>query len=127
MPKLVARGAVLKCDKGLAPGSLSIPQSPVTADGPTVATVNDHKPIVNIPTFSNCTSQANPTVATATAAAGGVLTPMPCVPMTQAPWSPGSSVTTIDGVKALTDDSKCKCNWNGTISVQNAGSAIESD
>ncbi|MFO0549569.1 MAG: DUF4280 domain-containing protein [Polyangiaceae bacterium] len=127
MPKLVVRGAQLRCNKGTAPGSLSIPRSPVTADGPTTATVNDYIPVTNIPTFGQCTTQANPTVATATAAAQGVLTPMPCVPVVASPWSPGSSITTIDGVKALTDDSKCSCNWTGSISVQSAGSSVETD
>ena len=38
-----------------------------------------------------CNSPSNPMVAAATTAALGVLTPMPCIPMTIAPWMPGSS------------------------------------
>lgn len=127
MPKLVVRGATLTCNQGTAPGSLSIARSPVTADGPTTATVNDFIPNTNIPSFGQCRTQANPQVATATAAAQGVLTPMPCVPIVTAPWQPGSSVTTIDSVKALTADSKCRCNWTGEISISNAGSTVETD
>lgn len=127
MPKLVINGAGLRCDQGASPGSLIVLPPPISADKQPLATVQDYKPMVNIPSFGMCKTQANPSVASATAAAQGVLTPMPCVPVTTSPWSPGSTVTDIDGVKALTDDSTCKCTWTGTISITSAGTTIETD
>jgi hypothetical protein len=72
-----------------------------------------------------CKTQANPQVAAATAAAMGVLTPMPCIPVITAPWSPGASLAEIDGQKALTDDSKCTCAWTGSVEITDPGNSIE--
>ncbi len=74
----VAMGAMMTCSFGVAPGSLIVlPTSLVMAGGVPAATIMDSKPIVNIPPFGMCNSMANPTVIAATAAALGVLTPMP--------------------------------------------------
>jgi hypothetical protein len=64
---------------------------------------------------------ANPAVAAATAAALGVLTPMPCVPVTTAPWAPGSPTVLIGNMPALNDQSKLMCNWGGVIQINSAG------
>ena len=56
-----------------------------------------------------------------TAAAMGVLTPMPCIPATSAPWTPGASKTMVAKQPALTDSSTCMCMWAGTISITNPG------
>ena len=48
-----------------------------------------------------CTSLTNPTVAAATTAALGVLTPMPCIPVVAGPWKPGAAKTMIGGKPAL--------------------------
>ena len=61
------------------------------------------------------------------AAAQGVLTPQPCVPVIASPWSPGSSVVTIQGVRALSDDSKCTCTWTGSIEITDPGTSVEAD
>jgi hypothetical protein len=128
MPKLVIHGAKLKCSEGLSPSSLTVlPIIGTNADEQPTATVMDHAPMVNIAPFGMCKTQANPQVAAATAAAQGVLTPMPCVPVTTAPWSPGSSVVTISEKKALTDDSKCKCSWSGSIEITDPGTGVEVD
>lgn len=117
MGKLVCSGAMLKCSFGLAPGTLMVlPVSQVTTAMPD-ANVMDNKPMVNILPFGMCTSLANPMVAAATAAALGVLVPMPCIPMTTAPWMPGSPTVLVGNVPALNDASKLMCTAGGVIEI----------
>jgi hypothetical protein len=126
MAKLVISGAKLKCDQGMAPGSLTVlPVTPVNADEEPAATILDMAPMVNISTFGMCQTEANPEVAAATAAAMGALTPMPCVPVIPAPWSPGASTAIINGLPVLTDSSKCLCMWTGNIEITDPGSDID--
>jgi hypothetical protein len=98
----------------------------VMASSLPVATITDFAPMVNIPTFGMCSSLANPEVASATAAALGVLTPMPCVPATISPWTPGSAVLMISGVPALTQESTCQCMWGGAITITFPGQVMVS-
>lgn len=122
MPSQVSMGAMLQCSFGVAPSSLVVlPANKVLAEGPPAANIMDHKPLVNILPFGMCNSPANPTVAAATAAALGVLTPMPCVPATSAPWVPGAATVLIAKMPALDNVSKCICNWGGVISIANPG------
>jgi Domain of unknown function (DUF4280) len=114
-------GALLQCSFGAAPSSLVVlPQNKVLATVP-AANIMDNKPIVNVPPFGMCTSPANPTVIAATAAALGVLTPMPCVPVTAAPWAPGSTKVMIGNVPAVDNACKLMCNWGGVIQVVSPG------
>lgn len=71
----VVMGAMMMCDMGAAPATLSPTPNMVTAGGQGTATIMDFNPMENIPTFGMCMSPANPQVAAATAAALGVLTP----------------------------------------------------
>jgi len=122
MPNLVSMGAVLKCSFGLAPSSLVVlPVNRVMGEGPPAANIMDHVPMVNIMPFGMCTSEANPTVAAATAAALGVLTPMPCVPDTPAPWAPGAETVLLGNQPALDNVSICNCMWAGVISIAQPG------
>lgn len=117
----VCGGAILCCTFGAAPSVLMVlPQHKVVNNLP-IANIMNNKPLVNILPFGMCNSLSNPTVAAATAAAFGVLTPMPCIPNTAAPWSPGSFTVQIGGQPALTDNSQCLCMWGGTITVSFAG------
>ncbi len=128
MPALVVDGAQLRCDQGLAPGSLTVlPVNGSNADQKPAATVMDNIPMVNIAPFGMCKSLANPQVAAATSAAMGTLTPQPCLPVLPAPWSPGSSIVTIQEMKALTADSKCACAWAGNITVTTPGTTVASE
>lgn len=120
MPDLVANGALLKCSMGMTPCALIIPPSKATSTMLPVATMKDHT-LANIPTFGMCKSMANPTVAAATAAAMGSLTPMPCLPNLPAPWSGTSTKTTIGGQPALIKDSKLTCAFGGQIEITMPG------
>ena len=126
MPKLVVHGAGLKCSENTSPGTLSVlPVNMASGDGAEAATVNDCVPLVNIPAFGMCKTQANPQVAAATAAANGVLTPMPCIPVITGPWSPGADGATFAAQKALTKDSTCSCAWTGTIEITDPASTVD--
>lgn len=114
----VCQGATLQCSFGLAPAPLCVlPTSRTIVNGVPMANIMDNKPFVNILPFGMCNSIANPTVVAATAAALGVLTPMPCMPMTMAPWMPGSPTVLVGGMPALTAQSKLMCNWAGVIQI----------
>ena len=84
--------------------------------GPPAANIMDFAPMTNIPTFGMCMSPANPMVAAATAAALGVLTPMPCIPVTT-PWTPGAPMVLVRNFPALDAASKCMCGYGGQISI----------
>ena len=118
MAKQVCDGALLMCNKGLGPLSLSVTPTPkVKANGSPAATIMDHKPNNIKPSGTMCTTTTNPQVSQATAAAQGVLTPMPCSPKVLSPWSQGSKNIKYGNLVALNDSSKCKCMWTGEISV----------
>jgi hypothetical protein len=113
----VCMGATLQCSFGAAPSSLVVlPANRVLTNTP-AATIMDNVPLVNILPFGVCSSLANPTVAAATAAALGVLTPMPCVPVTPAPWVVGAPTVLIGNMPALNNNSKLMCTWGGVIQV----------
>ena len=117
----VCMGATIQCSFGAAPGTLVVLPSNRTMTQTPAATIMDHAPLVNIMPFGMCSSPANPTVAAATAAALGVLTPMPCVPATAAPWVVGAPTVLIGNMPALDNNSKLMCNWGGVIQVVNPG------
>jgi hypothetical protein len=85
------------------------------------ANIMDHIPMVNIMPFGMCQSLANPMVAAATAAALGVLTPMPCIPNTPAPWVPGAVTVLLGNQPALDNVSQLMCIWAGVITFTNPG------
>jgi hypothetical protein len=120
----VCTGATLMCSFGVAPSSLVVlPLKRVLTTTPS-ANVSDIAPVMNIPPFGACNSIANPTVAAATAAALGVLTPMPCVPVTAAPWVPGSTKVMNGPLPAVDNNCKLMCSWGGVIQVLNPGQAV---
>lgn len=108
--------AICQCVFGAAPAPLTV-TSQITVFGQNfpVATVMD---MPKTPmTFGMCSNPANPAVAAATAAALGVLTPMPCIPACAVPWAPGSPTVLVEGKPALNNSSKCACVYGGVISI----------
>ena len=79
------------------------------------ATIMDNEGILNVPTFGMCSSLANPTVASATSAAQGVLTPMPCVPLIPAPWLEGNPQVLVGGLPILRTTDVLTCAYAGVI------------
>jgi hypothetical protein len=115
-------GAQMMCSFGLAPSDLVVlPAKQVFTDMMPDANIMDHIPMTNIMPFGMCSSPANPEVAAATAAALGVLTPMPCVPATPAPWTPGGVTVNLGFFTTLDDVSQLMCIWGGVITFVDAG------
>jgi len=122
MPQQVCMGAQMMCSFGLAPSDLVVlPTNEVFTNMMPDANIMDNIPMVNIMPFGMCTSPANPEVAAATAAALGVLTPMPCVPVTPAPWTPGGVTVNLAFFPTLDDVSELMCTWGGVITFVDAG------
>jgi len=122
----VVNGALLQCSFGLAPSSLVVlPVNRMMSSNQPAANIMDHKPMVNIMPFGMCACPANPTVASATSAALGVLTPMPCVPATSSPWAPGAPTVMLANQPVLNNTSTCMCNWGGVITVTMPGQFTE--
>jgi len=116
MAKQVCSLAMLKCDKGVAPGTFMVtPEKMVNTSSQSAANIMDHIPMKNIMPFGMCTSSSNPAVAAAQGA------PVPCIPVTTSPWSPGAKTVEIKGQPALNDTSTLKCMMGGTIEVTNPG------
>ena len=114
-------GAQMTCSMGTSPAGFSATSRPLTTSSMPVGNIMDHVPMMNIPPFGLCQSLANPQVAAATAAALGTLTPQPCIPITTAPWAPGSAAVLIAGMPALNNSSTLSCSWAGTITFSDAG------
>ena len=113
MPMQVCMGAMMQCTFGMAPSSLVVL--------PTNKVFTDQVPDANIMPFGMCMSLANPTVAAATSAALGVLTPMPCIPNTPAPWIAGAPTVLLGNMPTLDNVSQLMCIWGGVITFTNPG------
>ncbi|HRD66823.1 MAG TPA: DUF4280 domain-containing protein [Candidatus Competibacter sp.] len=126
MPMHVCNGATLMCSFGVAPSVLTVlPINRTLTSNMPAANIMDHIPMVNIMPFGMCITPSNPAVAAATAAAMGVLTPMPCVPVTPAPWVVGSPTVLLGNMPALNNTSTLMCTWGGVITVTVPGQFTE--
>ena len=122
MPMQVCMGAQMMCTMGVAPSNLVVlPLNTTFTDQQPDANIMDHIPMVKILPFGMCISPANPTVAAATAAALGVLTPMPCIPMTPSPWVTGAPTVLLGNQPTLDNVSQLMCNWAGVITFVTPG------
>ena len=117
----VCAGASMVCSFGAAPSTLMVLPEAQTLTSTPIATVMDNIPMKNILPFGVCTSMLNPTVAAATAAALGVLTPQPCMPVIPAPWMPGSPTVLIGNKPALNNSCTLQCAYGGSITLVNPG------
>jgi hypothetical protein len=121
MPNHVVNGAMMTCTFGSMPATFGVlPHTVVSANMP-VGVITDNKPFVNIKPFGPCKSLAFPATASATAAALGALTPMPCVPNTPAPWVLGAPTVLVNNMPALNDTACLTCIWGGMIRFTSAG------
>lgn len=112
MANPMVQTAMCTCSFGAAPAPLMVTsQQTVMMCNMPAGTIMDNK----FPTFGMCSNPANPTVAAATAAALGVLTPMPCVPLTVAPWAPGAPTVMVCNKPLLNNTSKLICGYGGII------------
>lgn len=122
MPQQVCMGAMMTCSFGAAPSSLVVlPTNKTTTGYMPDANIMDNIPFVNIMPFAMCSSLANPTVAAATTAALGVLTPMPCIPVTVTPWTPGSATVMLANMPTLNNSCTLNCMWGGVITFTSPG------
>lgn len=125
MPQHVVTGAMMKCTFGVAPSVFNTTPRPVFSSMMPAANILDNKPLFNIMPFGMCTSLANPTVASATSAALGVLTPMPCIPNTPAPWVVGAPTVITDKAPSLNNTACLNCIWGGVITFATPGEFTE--
>jgi len=117
---LVCTGATLQCSFGAAPSTLIVLPRPILSPMP-IANIMDHVPFLNILPFGMCSTISNPAVASSTAAACGVLTPVPCIPVIPSPWLIGNPKILVENLPALTSESKLMCAWGGIIQIINPG------
>lgn len=118
----VVAGATLSCSQGDQTSILKMPVSHgVYVKNKAQMNILDFKPFVNIQPFGLCQTLANPTVAVATAANNGVLTPMPCTPVVTMPWINGKDDQLVENFPALINQSINMCLYCGTIKVEDDG------
>ena len=116
---------LMKCSFGMAPSTFVATPKMVQTSYMDAGNIMDNVPMMNVPPFGMCQSLANPTVAAATAAAMGALTPMPCIPVLPAPWVPGAPTVLVSNMPALNDSSMLMCAWAGVIQFSMAGQTTE--
>lgn len=122
MPNHVCNGAQMMCSFGASPSALVVlPINRDLTENQPAANINDHIPMVNIMPFGMCSAPTNPTVAAATTAAAGVLTPMPCVPATPAPWVAGVPTIVLGNIPILDNTHTLMCTWAGVIKFVTPG------
>lgn len=116
---IAVSGAQCMCSFGSSPCSLQA-TSQITnlVEGKPAATIQDMQPYVNLQPFGMCSSLANPTVAVATAAALGVLTPQPCTMLPAGTWTAANPKVLIGGAPCLTNEATLMCGFGaGTIKI----------
>lgn len=122
----VVNGATTACTFAMGAGTLVItPEKRVSclSGGAPAGNILDFVPMKNIMPFGMCTTPTNPAVASATSAALGVLTPVPCIPVVTSPWTPGATKVILGGAPSLNQICTNTCMWGGVITITQAGQA----
>lgn len=125
MGVLVVEGAKCICSFGVAPGTLRVTsQMDCQAEGKPIAAISDCQPNVNLTSFDMCSSLANPAVASATAAALGVLTPQPCTFVPAGTWTLENPKVLVGGKPCLVNSASLVCGLGaGVVRVIEPGQA----
>ena len=114
---MACMGGLATCPFGVAPTPLTfLPAPPVLGTTGPMGKCTDMAPFLNITPFGVCMSIMNPITATLTAAAFGVLTPGPCIPVPAGIWIPVAPMVMSAG-PVLSSDSKLMCAYMGAISI----------
>ena len=123
MGVIAVSGATCTCAFGTTPCTLQVTsQLKCMAEGRPIATIQDMQPGTNLATFGMCTSLANPAVASATAAALGVLTPQPCSMIPAGVWTSTNPKVLADGKPCLTNGATLTCGLGmGAIRIVSPG------
>ncbi|MDR1322131.1 MAG: DUF4280 domain-containing protein [Gracilibacteraceae bacterium] len=116
----VVSGATYVCSFGTAPGTLKAAKAGVLAGGMPAATISDAVPLASVSPCGLCTTVSNPLVASATAAALGVLTPQPCIPAPVGTWIGGKGPL-ISGTPGLSGEAKLLCAYGGSLTIVSPG------
>lgn len=107
----------MTCSFGLAPSVLNVlPTTMVNTNMP-YANIMSNIPMASIPPFGMCNCPSNPLFIAMTAAKLGVPTPVPCIPVTVAPWFPGAPTVLAGNLPSLNSNSKLMCIWPSLISM----------
>lgn len=128
MPNHVCNGALLQCTMAMPPGTSSLvvlPLNRVLTSNQPAATIMDCIPFTNILPFGMCHSPGNPAFVSATAAALGTPTPVPCTPATPPAWKPGVPKVLEANIPVLDNTCTLLCTLGGTISVVQPGEITE--
>lgn len=119
---VVGETSLLQCSFGLSPSPLVVlPDRTIVAESMLMGNISDMIPFANIEPFGLCISLANPQVAAATAAAFGVLVPMPCEPITIDPWVSEAVNVLVETMPAIDQTALLMCLWAGVITIEEPG------
>lgn len=119
---VVGLTSLLHCSLGTVPTPLIVlPDQSVVMEGMLCGCITDNIPFANIPGYVLCLSLGNPAVAAATAADFGILTPMPCTPITLEPWISTCFDVIVRGGPVLDETALLICDYGGVITVIEPG------
>ncbi|MGL6188098.1 MAG: DUF4280 domain-containing protein [Holosporales bacterium] len=113
-------GACLLCPFSLPPKPTPmnvLPTARVMVSKKPMARITDMVPMLNIVSFGMCVSPTNPTFIALTAAALGVPTPAPCIPVPAGPWIPSNPTVLVGKIPVQGVPSVVMCAWAAPITT----------